>query len=211
MEKIRVHRLYVRVFHWLNAFAMVLMISSGWRIYNASPLFGWLNFPDGLTIGGWLGGALQWHFAAMWLFVVNLAIYLVVGLVNGHFRRKMLPLYPRDVIGDITKAAQGKLPHDSHDYNAVQKLFYLGVIAIMLLTFLSGLVVWKSVQFQALSLIFGNYAAARYIHFFGMSLICAFIVVHLALVAIVPSTLVPMITGKAKPFPKDLQEGSHVA
>ena len=209
MEKVLVHRLYVRVFHWLNAAAMIMMIMSGWQIYNAAPLFDWLHFPSEITLGGWLGGALQWHFAAMWLFVVNLLVYLVLGIATGHFRRKMFPLTPRAVVTDLAKAARGKLPHDSHDYNAVQKLFYVGVIALMLMTFLSGLVVWKSVQFQALSVIFGNYDTARFIHFMGMSLICAFIIVHLALVAIVPSTLIPMITGRAQPFPNE--EHSHVA
>ena len=209
MQKILVHRLYVRVFHWLNAVAMVIMIMSGWQIYNASPLFDWLEFPRAITLGGWLGGALQWHFAAMWLFVVNLLVYLVLGIVTGHFARKFFPLTPRALVHDISQAARFKLAHESHDYNAVQKLFYIGVIFIMLMTFLSGLEVWKSVQFHALSVIFGNYDTARVIHFSGMSLICAFIVVHLALVALVPSTLLPMITGRAKPFPNE--ENHHAA
>ena len=209
MEKVLVHRLYVRVFHWLNAAAIVMMVMSGWKIYNASPIFESIAFPDSITLGDWLGGALQWHFAAMWLFVVNLAIYLVLGIVTGHFRRKMFPVSPSAVISDVSQALRGKLAHDSHDYNAVQKVFYIGVIAVLLMTFVSGLVVWKSAQFQALSWIVGSYDTARIVHFAGMSLICAFIVVHLALVAIVPSTLIPMITGWAKPFSK--KEKSHVA
>ena len=209
MEKVLVHRLYVRVFHWLNAAAIVMMVMSGWKIYNASPIFESIEFPDSITLGGWLGGALQWHFAAMWLFVVNLAIYLVLGIVTGHFRRKMFPVSPSAVISDVGQALRGKLAHDSHDYNAVQKVFYIGVICVLLMTFVSGLVVWKSAQFQALSWIVGSYDTARIVHFAGMSLICAFIVVHLALVAIVPSTLIPMITGWAKPFSK--KEKSHVA
>ena len=207
-QKVLVHRLYVRVFHWLNAIAMVMMITSGWRIYNASPLFNF-SFPDEITLGDWLGGALQWHFAAMWLFVTNLLVYIVLGLVTGHFRRKFLPLTPRSLISDIWKAMRFKLPHDTHDYNAVQKAFYIGIVLIMLLTFISGLAVWKSVQFQAIGYLFGGYSGARLVHFIGMSLICAFIVVHLALVALVPSTLIPMITGKGKAFPKD--EGHNVA
>jgi thiosulfate reductase cytochrome b subunit len=209
MEKVLVHRLYVRVFHWLNAVAMVMMIMSGWQIYNAAPLFEWLTFPGAITLGGWLGGAIQWHLAAMWLFVVNLAVYLVLGIAKGHFARKFFPLSPRELLHDISQALRFKLSHESHDYNAVQKLFYIGIVAIMLLTFLSGLVVWKSVQFQALSWIVGNYDTARFVHFTGMSLICAFIIVHIALVAIVPSTLLPMITGRAKPFPNE--EHRHVA
>ena len=209
MQKVLIHRLYVRIFHWLNAAAIVMMVMSGWQIYNASPLFESLEFPAAITLGDWLGGGLQWHFAAMWLFVVNLTIYLVAGIVTGHFREKMFPVTPSAVLSDVGQALRGKLAHDSHDYNAVQKLFYIGVIAIMVMTFVSGLLIWKSAQFHALSWIVGNYDTARYVHFVGMSLICAFVVVHLVLVALVPSTFIPMITGWAKPFSK--KEKSHVA
>jgi thiosulfate reductase cytochrome b subunit len=197
MQDVKVHRLFVRIFHWLNALAMVMMISSGWRIYNASPLFNF-RFPEEFTLGDWLGGALLWHFAAMWLFVINLLVYVMLGILTGHFRNRFLPLRPRELLTDIAAALRSKLPHDGHGYNAVQKLFYLGVVAAMLLTFVSGLEVWKQVQFQSLGWIFGGYEGARLWHFAGMSLITAFIVVHLALVALVPSTLRPMITGKAK-------------
>src|ERR1700709_1160805 len=82
---------WVRVLHWINAVAMVLMIMSGWQIYNASPLFGF-NFSSQITLGGWLGGALLWHFAAMWLLMVNGLVYLVLGFATGRFRRKTLPI-----------------------------------------------------------------------------------------------------------------------
>ncbi len=209
MKKDLVHPLYVRLFHWLNAAAIVMMVMSGWKIYNASPIFEGIAFPEALTLGDWLGGALQWHFAAMWLFVVNLIVYLVTGIATGHFREKMFPVSPVAVINDVGQALRGKLAHDSHDYNAVQRVFYIGVIGAMLMTLISGLVVWKSAQFQLLSWIVGSYDTARIVHFAGMTLICAFIVVHLALVAIVPSTFIPMITGWAKPFPK--KEKNHVA
>ena len=209
MHWVKLHPLYVRIFHWLNAFAIVVMVMSGWQIYNASPLFESLVFPHAITLGGWLGGAIQFHLAAMWLFVVNLLIYLILGLATVRFRMRFLPLYPRDVVHDLGAAMTFRLKHDSHDYNAVQKLFYVGVIGAMLMTFLSGLVVWKPVQMQALSYIFGNYATARYVHFAGMSLICAFIIVHLSLVLLVPSTLLPMITGRAKAFPNE--EKNNVA
>ena len=210
MQTIKLHPGYVRAFHWLNAIAIFLMIASGWRIYNGSPLFNF-TFPSQLTLGGWLGGALQWHFAAMWLFIVNFVVYLIIGSVTGHFRSKFFPLGPKAVIADLSRALRGRLAHDSHDYNAVQKLSYVGVLAAMILVFLSGLVVWKSVQFQTLGLLFGGYEGARLVHFVAMSLICAFIVVHLALVLIVPSTFLPMITGRAKPFPADLEDRNHVA
>ncbi len=208
-QKVLVHRLYVRVFHWLNAIAIFMMIASGWRIYNASPLFGF-TFPSKYTLGGWLGGALQWHFAAMWLFTINLVVYLVLGIVTGHFRAKFFPVTPAGVVHDVNDALHFKLAHDSHDYNSLQKLFYIGIVCVLLLTFASGLAVWKSAQFQVVGFLFGGYEGARLVHFAGMTLICAFIVVHLALVILVPSTLLPMFTGKAKAFPQDLEK-KHVA
>jgi thiosulfate reductase cytochrome b subunit len=196
-QRLPVHRLFVRVFHWVNVVGMTIMIMSGWRIYNASPLFDF-RFPSGITLGGWLGGALQWHFAAMWLLVINFIVYLILGFVTGHFRRRMTPVTPRSVLGDLGKAVKGKLPHDAINYNAVQKASYIGVLLAIILTILSGFAVWKPVQAQELASLFGGYEGARIVHFFGMAAICAFIVLHLALVLIVPSTLLPMFTGKTK-------------
>ncbi len=195
-HRIRIHAPFVRIFHWLNAIGIILMITSGWRIYNASPLFDF-KFPNAITIGGWLGGALQWHFAAMWLLVINFLVYLVLGFATGHFRRRLTPLTPASFATDFTKALQRKLPHSATTYNAVQKASYIGVLLAILVTILSGMVVWKPVQFQELGALIGGYEGARLVHFFGMSAIAAFIVMHLALVLIVPSTLLPMVTGSA--------------
>lgn len=203
-----VHAAFVRIFHWLNAIGIGLMIASGWRIYNASPLFDF-KFPAAITLGGWLGGALQWHFAAMWLLVVNFLIYVVVGVMTGHFRRRFFPLTPTGLIGDFTKALQRKLPHSATTYNAVQKASYIGVLLAILITILSGVVVWKPVQAQALGALMGGYEGARLVHFFGMAAISAFIVMHLVLVLIVPSTLLPMIVGwtRTKPQHTESQNG----
>jgi thiosulfate reductase cytochrome b subunit len=206
-----IHGLFVRIFHWLNAIGIVLMIMSGWRIYNASPLFEF-RFPSQFTLGGWLGGALQWHFAAMWLLVINFAVYLIVGLVSGHFRRRFLPLTPKSLAVDFTQALKRKLPHSATTYNAVQKASYIGVLLAILITILSGTVVWKPVQAQALGALMGGYEGARLVHFLGMTAISAFIVMHLALVLIVPSTLLPMIRGWARLKPalnNDTQEAPH--
>src|SRR6201990_680649 len=86
---------WVRIVHWINAVAMILMIMSGWQIYNASPLFGF-SFSPSITLGGWLGGALLWHFAAMWLLMVNGLVYLALGLATGRFRKKLLPITAGD-------------------------------------------------------------------------------------------------------------------
>ena len=198
-SKIKIHPGFVRIFHWLNVLGMFLMITSGWRIYNASPVFEGISFPAMLTIGGWLGGAIKWHLAAMWLLAGNFLVYLVLGFATGHFRRSLTPISPKAVITDLGKALHYKLPHETGRYNAVQKASYIGVMAIIILTIASGLVVWKSVQFQTLGLLFGGYEGARIVHFFGMTGICLFIVMHLVLVLIVPATFIPMITGWAKP------------
>ena len=208
--RIRIHPLMVRLFHWINAAAIILMIMSGWRIYNASPLFAF-SFPRQVTLGGWLGGALQWHFAAMWLLVVNLLVYLLIGIFSGHFRRSFLPVTPGAVAGDLGKALRGKLPHEVGQYNYVQKAFYIGVLAVIVLTIVSGLCVWKPVQLQSIAMLLGGYEGARLVHFAGMTAICAFIVVHLALVALVPSTFIPMITGWARKPAATARTDSHAS
>ncbi len=206
-KKVYVHTLFVRVFHWVNALGITLMIMSGWRIYNASPLFDF-RFPSGITLGGWLGGALQWHFAAMWLLVVNFLIYVIVGFASGHFRKRFTPVSPSSVLGDMTRALNGRLPHSTITYNAVQKAAYIGVLLAIVLTIVSGAVVWKPVQLQEMGILLGGYEGARLVHFLGMTAICAFIVLHLTLVALVPSTLIPMIVGWARNS-KDELEASH--
>jgi len=187
---------WVRIAHWINAVAMILMIMSGWQIYNASPLFDF-NFSSSITLGGWLGGALLWHFAAMWLLMVNGLVYVVLGFVTGRFRKKLLPITPSGVISDAKAALTGKLSHeDLTKYNYVQKLLYAGIIIVGVLIVLSGLSIWKPVQFQYLTALFGGYDVARYVHFFCMATICAFLVVHVALAVLVPKSLRAMIIGR---------------
>jgi thiosulfate reductase cytochrome b subunit len=187
---------WVRVVHWINAVAMILMIMSGWQIYNASPLFGF-RFSASITLGGWLGGALLWHFAAMWLLMVNGLVYVVLGLATGRFRTKLLPITPSGVFSDTRAALTGKLSHaDLTTYNYVQKLLYAGIIAVGIVVVLSGLSIWKPVQLQYLTALFGGYDIARYVHFVCMALIVAFLVVHVALALLVPKSLRAMIIGR---------------
>ena len=191
-----IHPLWVRVTHWINTLAMFMMITSGWEIYNASALFPF-HFPRSITLGGWLAGALLWHFAAMWLLMVNGLIYLVVGLATGRFRKKLLPITPSGVIADTKAALTFKLAHDDlSKYNYVQKLLYIGIIVVGILIVLSGLSIWKPVQLQWLTALFGGYDVARYVHFICMALICAFLVVHVALALLVPKSLRAMIIGR---------------
>ena len=187
---------WVRTVHWINAVAMILMIMSGWQIYNASPLFNF-TFSKSITLGGWLGGALLWHFAAMWLLMVNGLIYLALGLATGRFRKKLLPITPAGVIADTRAALTGKLSHaDLTRYNNVQKLLYAGIIVVGIVIVLSGLSIWKPVQLQWLTALFGGYDVARYVHFVCMAAIVAFLIVHVALAVLVPKSLRAMIIGR---------------
>jgi len=186
------------------------MIGSGWRIYNWYPAlpFGF-TFPVAISLGGnpvdsqpihtedGLASALQWHFAGMWLLVANLLVYLCYGFFSGHFRCDFLPLSPRSFANDFLDAARGRLAHRLGEYNAVQKVFYWGVLLAIIVTIASGLSIWKPVQLQFLTALFGGYEFARVVHFFGMAAICAFLVVHVALTFLVPQTLKAMITGHA--------------
>jgi thiosulfate reductase cytochrome b subunit len=191
-----IHPVWVRVCHWINAIAILVMIGSGWQIYDASPLFNF-TFPRQIALGNWLAGALLWHFAAMWVLVVNGIVYVTLGLATGRFRRKLLPIYPSQVFADAKAALTFKLAHDdlSH-YNAVQKVLYTGVILCGILIVLSGLSIWKPVQFQELTTLFGGYDFARYVHFFAMAAIVGFLVVHVLLALLVPKSLRAMVTGK---------------
>ncbi len=189
--------LWVRTVHWINAVAMVLMIMSGWQIYNASPLFAGLRFSQSVTLGGWLGGALLWHFAAMWLLMVNGLVYLTLGLVTGRFRRKLLPISAGGVAADAKAALTGHLSHaDLSTYNQVQKLLYAGIIIVGIVIVLSGLAIWKPVQLQYLTALFGGYDVARYLHFACMAAIVGFLVIHVALALLVPKSLRAMIIGR---------------
>ena len=187
---------WVRAMHWANAVAVVMMITSGWQIYNASPLFKF-TFSRSVTLGGWLGGGLLWHFAAMWLLMANGLLYLIFGFATGRFRKKLLPITPSGVIADTKAALTFRLSHDDlSKYNSVQKLLYTGIIVVVIVIVLSGLSMWKPVQLQYLTALFGGYDIARYVHFTCMALICAFLVVHVALALLVPKSLRAMIIGR---------------
>jgi thiosulfate reductase cytochrome b subunit len=192
-----IHPLWVRMTHWVNALAMFMMIGSGWQIYDASPLFSFLEFPRQIALGDWLAGALLWHFAAMWLLVINGIVYVTLGIVTGRFRRKLFPIRLREVVDDLLAALRGKLSHDDLTvYNAVQRLLYVGVLLAGVVIVLSGLSIWKPVQLKWLTVFFGGYDFARYVHFFAMASIVGFLTVHVVLALLVPKSLRAMVTGR---------------
>jgi thiosulfate reductase cytochrome b subunit len=191
-----IHPAWLRTTHWLNAVAVVILAMSGWRIYNAAPFFDF-TIPRGITLGGWLGGAIQWHFAAMWLLAGSGLVYLLCNAGTGRLLKKFFPLSPRAIVADLFAALRGRLPHgDLRHYNAVQRAAYLFVMVDAVLLVLSGLVLWKSVQFPLLRELMGGYETARRVHFFAMAALVAFVAMHLAMVALVPRTLLAMIRGR---------------
>ena len=193
-----IHPLVVRISHWLNVLAVLIMITSGWAIYNASPLFDF-EIPYETTLGGWLAGALQWHFAGLWLFAINGLVYLAYGVAAGHFRRKLLPISPRAVVADMRNALRGRLAHDDLSvYNAAQRAAYLALVLLLIVMVASGLAIWKPVQLHWLAALMGDYEGARYVHFFAMAAIAFIVVVHVVMVILVPRTFPTMFTGRIK-------------
>ena len=206
--RMRLHPAAVRLMHWTNAVAMIVMIGSGWKIYDNQPIYGVIAFPGPLALGGdpaisfakhgdpGFGGALLWHFAAMWVLMLNGLAYLAYGLTTGRFRRMLVPIRPREILATARDALRFHLAHDDLTiYNAVQKTLYVGIIVLVVVQVLAGLAIWKPVQLAWLTALFGGYDTARVVHFWGMAGICLFLAIHVALALLVPRTLVNMVTG----------------
>jgi len=203
----RIH-IILRLAHWCQALSILIMIGSGWRIYNQEPIFPF-RFPVELTLGGEIRGtlvynndpgvanAVAWHFAGMWLLLGAFSLYLAYGVLSGHFRRDLLPVGPKSFFRDFIAAATFKLPHTLGVYNYVQRTFYWGVMGAIAMMLISGLAIWKPVQFGWITFLLGGFQGARIVHFLFMAAIAAFIGVHLTLVAMVPKTLRAMVLGYA--------------
>lgn len=190
------HPAAVRAMHWINAGAMIALIGSGWKIYNDEVLFGWLHFPDWATFGVWAQHGLQIHFFAIWVLAINGLCYLAYGFYTGRFRRKLLPIWPSEILAEVKAALTFKLAHDDiTHYNAVQKTLYAGVMLVIVAQVITGIIIWKPVQFSELTALVGGFQAGRLLHFFGMAAICLFLLVHVALALLVPKTIGAMITG----------------
>jgi thiosulfate reductase cytochrome b subunit len=148
------------------------------------------------VIGKWAQHGLQWHFFGMWIFVLNGLAYLTYGISTGRFRRKLFPISIREILVTVSEALRFRLRHDDlTHYNAVQKILYLGVMCIGILIVISGLALWKPVQFSELAALFGSFQTIRLVHFLCMSAIVGFILVHVSLALLVPQSLLAMLTG----------------
>jgi len=204
----KLHPLPLRIMHWTNAVVIVIMIGSGWRIYNDEPLFGFLFFSERFSLGGdpirslqlhgnaGYAGAEQWHFFGMWILVLNGLAYLTYCTLTGRFKRMLWPIRPGEILATLREAFNFHLRHeDLTVYNAVQRLLYAGIIIVVFIEVLAGLAIWKPVQFSNLAILFYSFQGARYVHFFGMVAIVLFLIVHVALALLVPKSLIAMFTG----------------
>jgi thiosulfate reductase cytochrome b subunit len=190
------HPLIIRIAHWTNALAIIILITSGWKIYNDEVIFGILHVPEWMVLGIWAQHALQWHFFAMWILMINGLVYLAYGLLSGRFLRLLWPIRPREVIKEVIEALTFRLQHtDLTQYNAVQKVLYVGVMLVIIIQVTSGLAIWKPVQFSFLVSLFYDFQGARLAHFLGMTAICLFMIVHISLALLVPRTILGMLTG----------------
>ena len=182
--------------HWTNAVAMFIMITSGWGIYDDYVIVPGLYFAHGLRLGSWAVPSLLWHFAGMWLLAINGLAYLVYGLLTGRFRERLLPIRLSEVARTLRDTAHLRMEHgDLTAYNAVQKLLYIGVIGAAISQIVTGLLIWKPVQFSDGVARLGGFQAVRLEHFLGMSVIVCFVAVHVALSILVPRTLWAMVSG----------------
>ncbi|MEA2742288.1 MAG: hypothetical protein QOG25_659 [Acetobacteraceae bacterium] len=215
--EIQTHPVATRITHWLMALAILILIGSGWRIYNASPIFNF-TFPENFTLGGdveaalvlhndpGVASAIAWHFAAMWLLALSYFGFMLWNIVSGHFRRDFLPVGPVSFWHDFYAAARFRLDHRLGEYNAVQRVAYWGVLGAVAMMLLSGVAIWKPVQTYPLETLFGGFQGARIVHFLFMAAITLFIVIHVTLVILVPKTFVAMTLGKATSMPHARKE-----
>ncbi len=192
----RLHPGVIRIMHWLNAAAMLVMITSGWGIYDDDVIIKGLHVPPFLRLGDWAAPSLNWHFAGMWLLVLNGVAYLGYGLLTGRLRERLLPIRLGDLLRTVKDTLHLRIAHeDITTYNAVQKVLYIVAMLAAISQVVTGLAIWKPVQFSTLVALLGGFQSARIVHFAGMSVLVGFLLVHVALSFLVPSTLWAMLTG----------------
>ena len=192
----RLHPVPIRIMHWINAFAMIMMITSGWGIYDDDVIIRGFMFPGWARLGEWAAPSLNYHFAGMWLLGLNGLVYLTYGAVTGRFRERFLPIRARELVGTVRDTLHFRIAHeDLTTYNAVQKVLYIIVIVAGISQVVTGLAIWKPVQFSPLVSLLGGFQTARVIHFAGMAVIVGFLLIHVLLSLLVPRTLWAMLTG----------------
>jgi thiosulfate reductase cytochrome b subunit len=201
----RLHPLAIRIMHWINAAVIMVMITSGWGIYDDDVIIHGLHFNGFMRLGDWAAPSLNWHFAGMWFFGINGLIYLIYGLATGRFIERLLPIRPADLVQTVIDTLHFKIAHeDLTVYNAVQKLLYIVALLACINQVVTGVAIWKPVQFSGLVTLLGGFQSARVFHFVGMVVIAGFVVVHVLLALLVPKTIWAMLAGgpRLKPVSK---------
>lgn len=192
----RLHPVAIRIMHWVNAIVMMVMITSGWGIYDDDVIVHGLHFSGFWRLGSWAAPSLNWHLAGMWFFGINGLVYLIYGIISGRLRERLLPIRPREVVKTMRDTLHFKIAHeDLTVYNAVQKILYIVAILASINQGLSGLAIWKPVQFSPLVALYGGFQSARVFHFSGMVVIVGFLIVHVLLALLVPKTIWAMLAG----------------
>ena len=202
------HPFLVRLCHWINAVALFVMVGSGLQIFRAFPSFGakipendLLHWPKAFAIGGWLGGALQWHLTFMWIYIATGLFYIGYQIFSGNYRQVLFT--HRDIPGVWPMVKHyfffGPKPPVREAYNPLQKHAYTTAIGLGVLSVLTGLVVWKPVQFSWLGWMMGGFHYARIWHFAVMWAILFFVLGHLVMVILHGwNNFVSMLTGWKK-------------
>jgi thiosulfate reductase cytochrome b subunit len=202
----RLHPAPVRIMHWINAVAMLVMITSGWGIYDDDVIIRGFHFSPFWRLGDWAAWSLNWHFAGMWLLTINGLAYLAYGVITGRLRERLLPIRSSDLIHTVTDTLRLKIGHeDITTYNAIQKLLYIVVILAGMAQVVTGLAIWKPVQFSGLVWLLGGFQSARVLHFLGMAVIFGFLMIHVLLALLIPKTLWAMLAGGPRigPYSRD--------
>lgn len=185
------HPFIVRLCHWVNTISLFVMIGSGFQIFRAFPSFrakipqkDLLRWPEAFSLGGWLGGALQWHLTFMWIYLASGLLYVGHQIFSGNYRQVLFA--PHDVPGVWPVVRHyfffGSKPSLREPYNQLQKFAYTVAIALGVLSVLTGFVIWKPVQFSWLAWMMGGFHWARLWHFLIMWALIAFAFGHLIMV-----------------------------
>jgi len=198
----------VRFCHWLNSIALLVLVGSGFQIFRAFPSFGpkipqtdLLHWPKAFALGGWLGGGLQWHLTFMWIYIATGVFYFCYQLFSGNYRQILFT--PSDIRGVWPMVHYyfffGPQPEPRQVYNPLQKLAYTSVLVLGVLSVLTGLAVWKPVQFSRLAWPMGGFHYARVWHFAVMWAILFFLLGHLIMVVLHGwNNFISMLTGWKK-------------
>ena len=202
------HPWVVRFTHWVNAVALFVMVGSGLQIFRAFPSFGakipqkdLLHWPKGIAIGGWLGGGLQWHMTFLWIYIASGLFYVLYEVFSANYKQVLFT--PKDIPGVWPMVRYyfffGAKPPAREAYNPLQKLAYSSAVSLGLLSVVTGIAVWKPVQFSWLARLMGGFHWARVWHFAVMWAIVAFVFGHLVMVILHGwNNFVSMLTGWKK-------------